>query len=96
MAAARAAVARAAAVPAYVVFTDASLVALAEARPRSAADLIKVQGLGPVKVDRYGEQLLAIMAGEVAPGDAVLLEPVSALLPRQQVPAARTGVTAGA
>ncbi len=50
--------------PAYCVFTDATLVALAEARPRSRADLIRVQGLGQVKADRYGEHVLAIVALE--------------------------------
>ena len=50
--------------PAYCVFTDATLIAIAEARPRSERDLVKVQGLGPVKADRYGEQVLAIIAAE--------------------------------
>ncbi len=50
--------------PAYCVFTDATLVALAEARPKSRADLIRVQGLGQVKVERYGEHVLAIVALE--------------------------------
>ena len=49
-------------VPAYCVFTDATLVALAEARPRSSVELIKVQGLGPVKASKYGDQVLAILA----------------------------------
>ena len=48
--------------PAYCVFTDATLVAIAEARPRSDLDLFKVQGLGKVKVDKYGEQVLAVLA----------------------------------
>jgi DNA helicase-2/ATP-dependent DNA helicase PcrA len=46
------------------VFTDATLIAIAEARPRSVRELIKVQGLGPTKADRYGEHLLAIIATE--------------------------------
>ena len=50
--------------PAYCVFTDATLIAIAEARPSSVRDLIKVQGLGPTKADRYGEHLLAIIATE--------------------------------
>ena len=50
--------------PAYCVFTDATLIAIAEARPRSARDLVKVQGLGPTKADKYGEHLLAIIAAE--------------------------------
>ena len=49
--------------PAYCVFTDATLIALAEARPRTPAELIKVQGLGPAKADKYGDYVLAIMAG---------------------------------
>jgi DNA helicase-2/ATP-dependent DNA helicase PcrA len=51
--------------PAYCVFTDATLIAIAEARPRSVADLIKVQGLGRTKADKYGEHVLAIIATEV-------------------------------
>jgi DNA helicase-2/ATP-dependent DNA helicase PcrA len=50
--------------PAYCVFTDATLIAIAEARPRSLADLLKVQGLGRTKADKYGEHLLAIIAAE--------------------------------
>jgi DNA helicase II / ATP-dependent DNA helicase PcrA len=52
--------------PAYCVFTDATLIAIAEARPRNIGDLIKVQGLGPTKADRYGEHLLAIIEAEAA------------------------------
>jgi len=50
--------------PAYCVFTDATLIAIAEARPGSIADLIKVQGLGRTKADKYGEHVLAIIATE--------------------------------
>ena len=39
-------------------------IALAEARPRTPADLIKVQGLGPAKAGKYGEPVLAILAME--------------------------------
>jgi DNA helicase II / ATP-dependent DNA helicase PcrA len=52
--------------PAYCVFTDATLIAIAEARPRSIGELVKVQGLGPTKADRYGEHLLAIIKAEAA------------------------------
>src|SRR6185295_11962650 len=51
--------------PAYCVFTDATLIAIAEARPRSMPDLLKVQGLGRTKADKYGEHLLAIIATDV-------------------------------
>ena len=50
--------------PAYCIFTDATLIALAEARPRTPAELIKVQGLGPTKAGKYGEPVLAILALE--------------------------------
>jgi len=56
--------------PAYCVFTDATLIALAEARPRTPAELIKVQGLGRVKADKYGDYVLAIMAAEGEPVDS--------------------------
>jgi DNA helicase II / ATP-dependent DNA helicase PcrA len=52
--------------PAYCVFTDATLIALAERRPRNTAELVKVQGLGPAKASKYGEQVLAILATETA------------------------------
>ena len=51
-------------VPAYCVFTDATLVAIAESRPKSGGDLIKIQGLGPTKAEKYGEPVLAIIADE--------------------------------
>ncbi|HZA04127.1 MAG TPA: ATP-dependent DNA helicase UvrD2 [Propionibacteriaceae bacterium] len=51
--------------PAYCIFTDATLVALAESRPRNSAELVKIQGLGPAKASKYGEHVLAILAGEV-------------------------------
>jgi len=50
--------------PAYCIFTDATLIAIAEACPRSSKDLIKVQGLGRTKADKYGEHVLAIIAAE--------------------------------
>jgi DNA helicase-2/ATP-dependent DNA helicase PcrA len=50
--------------PAYCVFTDATLVALAEARPGTPAELIKIAGLGPAKAEKYGEAVLAILSQE--------------------------------
>ena len=49
-------------VPAFCIFTDATLVAIAEARPTSEQALIKIPGLGPAKLSKYGEQVLAILA----------------------------------
>ena len=54
--------ARAANVPAYVVFHDATLAAIAEARPRTLGDLRAVPGLGPVKATRFGDAVLELVA----------------------------------
>ena len=49
-------------VPAYVVFSDATLQAIAETLPENENDLLSVSGIGPVKLERYGEQLLAVLS----------------------------------
>ncbi|GGK00849.1 DNA helicase [Pilimelia anulata] len=59
----RAGVADAHGVPAYVVFTDATLTALAERRPATEAELRAIPGLGPRKIAQYGAAALAIVAG---------------------------------
>ena len=50
------------AVPAYVVFPDATLRELAALRPQTLNELAGVKGFGPVKVERYGDDLLAVLA----------------------------------
>jgi DNA helicase-2/ATP-dependent DNA helicase PcrA len=50
-------------VPAFVVFHDTTLAELADRRPVSRAELADVPGIGPTKLDRYGEELLATLAG---------------------------------
>jgi superfamily II DNA helicase RecQ len=57
----RAARARADEVPAYVIAHDALLAAIVEQRPDSGAALRRVKGIGPEKLDRYGEEILAIL-----------------------------------
>ncbi|MCU1510170.1 MAG: ATP-dependent helicase UvrD2 [Arthrobacter sp.] len=54
-------VALAADVPAFVVFTDATLTAIAEARPKSLEELAKLAGVGPSKLEKYGEAVLAVL-----------------------------------
>ena len=54
--------ARASGVPAQVIFHDATLAAVAEARPASRDALMALPGLGPLKVERYGDELLALVA----------------------------------
>jgi ATP-dependent DNA helicase RecQ len=48
-------------VPAYVVFHDSTLEAVAQLRPQSPDDLRGVSGIGVTKLERYGEALLAIV-----------------------------------
>jgi ATP-dependent DNA helicase UvrD/PcrA len=49
-------------VPAYLIFHDKTLAAIAETRPRDWADLAAIPGLGPVKLERYADDLLAVVA----------------------------------
>ncbi|WP_127543330.1 ATP-dependent DNA helicase UvrD2 [Actinoplanes sp. OR16] len=57
-------------VPAYVVFTDATLVAVAERRPAGPAQLLAIAGIGPRKLGQYGEAVFALVAG-ASPDDLV-------------------------
>ena len=54
-------------VPAYVVFHDRTLEAIAERMPRDREDLATISGIGPTKLDRYGDEVLAVVATEVSP-----------------------------
>lgn len=53
--------------PAYCVFTDKTLMAIAEASPAQDGELAMISGVGGRKLERYGADVLAICAGE-APG----------------------------
>jgi DNA helicase-2/ATP-dependent DNA helicase PcrA len=55
-------------VPAYVVFTDATLQAIAERVPRSESELAAIPGVGAVKLDRYGSAILALCRGDTTLG----------------------------
>ncbi|KHL08335.1 DNA helicase-2/ATP-dependent DNA helicase PcrA [Mumia flava] len=49
-------------VPAYCVFTDATLTAIAEARPGGEDELLRVPGVGRGKLAKYGDEVLALVA----------------------------------
>ncbi|PLW71575.1 ATP-dependent DNA helicase, partial [Streptomyces sp. DJ] len=50
--------------PAYCVFTDRTLLAIAEARPESEAQLAAIAGVGRRKLDKYGRDVLELCSGE--------------------------------
>ena len=50
-------------VPAYVVLNDNELVGIVAARPRTLAELARCKGMGPVRLERWGDELLAVLNG---------------------------------
>ena len=59
----RRALAEAAGVPAYIVFTDKTLIEMAEKRPLSLDDMAHVTGVGAAKLERYGLAFLHVISG---------------------------------
>lgn len=49
--------------PAFTVFVDSTLRDIASARPKTLRQLGVIRGVGPVKLDAYGPQILAILRG---------------------------------
>ncbi len=54
-------------VPAYVVFTDATLLAIAEQRPTDESALVAISGIGATKLERFGSDVLALVQSEERP-----------------------------
>ena len=48
--------------PPYVIAHDATLAAIAEARPASLSALRRVKGMGPAKLEKYGDGILDVLA----------------------------------
>lgn len=48
-------------VPAYVVLNDKSLNEIARRRPSSPTELLRINGIGPAKLERYGDEILAVL-----------------------------------
>ena len=59
----RRALAEAARVPAYVVFTDRTLIEIAEKRPATLDAMARISGIGATKLERYGALFLAVVTG---------------------------------
>ena len=58
----RSSVAKEKTIPPYMVFSDATLVAIVQARPSSTAQLSAVSGVGAKKLDEYGDAVLEVLA----------------------------------
>ena len=50
--------------PPYIVFGDAALVEMSRAKPSSEEELLAVNGVGEVKLQRYGQAFLEVIAGD--------------------------------
>jgi ATP-dependent DNA helicase RecQ len=57
----RTSIAREEQVPAYVVFADRTLLEIAVRRPKTPYALGEIRGVGPMKIDKYGERFLALV-----------------------------------
>ncbi|MEU3611412.1 ATP-dependent DNA helicase UvrD2 [Streptomyces sp. NPDC006872] len=55
--------------PAFCVFTDKTLMAIAETVPEEEGELARIPGVGMRKLNRYGADVLAICAGHDVGGD---------------------------
>ncbi len=65
----RSSVARKDGMPAYVVLNDKELVGIAERNPGSLAELGRCRGMGPIRLERWGDEILAVLEGAVGPDD---------------------------
>lgn len=59
--------ASAAGTPAYIIFSNDTLFRIASANPQTPAELATIKGVGPVKLERYGDAVLAQLRGDVLP-----------------------------
>jgi ATP-dependent DNA helicase RecQ len=57
----RTGIAREQKVPPYVVFADRTLLEMAVRRPKSTYALGEIRGVGPMKIEKYGERFLALL-----------------------------------
>ena len=64
----RTARARVDAVPPYVVAPNDTLTAIADVRPRTLSGLGRVKGMGPARIEKYGNEILAVVEQVLATG----------------------------
>jgi ribonuclease D len=49
------------AVPAYVILKDAELIGIAKADPGTLAELARCRGMGPIRLERWGDEILGVL-----------------------------------
>ena len=59
----RSGVAKRESLPAYVVLNDNELGGIAATRPRTLAELAGCKGIGPNRLERWGDEILAVLGG---------------------------------
>jgi superfamily II DNA helicase RecQ len=59
----RGSLAKARRVPAFTILHDKTLRAIAGARPASAAELLRIKGIGPKLAEKHGAEILGIVRG---------------------------------
>ena len=47
--------------PAFVVFSDATLLEMAETMPKDSAQFLAINGVGTKKLETYGKQFLEVI-----------------------------------
>ncbi len=60
--------ARSDAVPPYVIAHDDTLKAISDVRPRTLSGLARVKGMGPARIEKYGDEILEVLARTIAGG----------------------------
>ncbi len=55
--------AKAAGVPAYIIFHDSTLIEMAKAKPATLEDMARISGVGKAKLERYGKEFLKVVVG---------------------------------
>ena len=58
------------AVPPYVVAPNATLAEIAQRRPGSPGELVEIKGFGPTRVEKYGDEIFAVLGQAPAPDHA--------------------------
>jgi ribonuclease D len=61
----RSSVARKDGVPAYVVLNDKELVGIAERKPTTLRDLGHCRGMGPIRLERWGDEILGVLESAI-------------------------------